>query len=339
MKSSYRGILLLASVAFLVPPGGRPAQAQGLDRRVQQAGEVLKEMLNTTAKGIPRSMLTEAQGVVIIPEVIKVGFILGVQRGEGVALARDDRGKWQLPRFVTITAGSVGWQLGAQSSDFILVFQTRRGVDGLMKGKFTIGADADAAVGPVGRQIGAATDAKMSAEILTYSRSRGLFAGVSLAGSKLDINPGADLAFYGAQGTPQARVPESAVQLVQLISSVSGGGQERIQPLAPQAAGGELAGRRAALLGSARALDPLLNDEWRRFLALPRALSTANANPSAAEVEALLNRFTSVATDARYQSLSGRPEFAAMQDSLARYLEALTPTQTINLPPPPVNSR
>jgi lipid-binding SYLF domain-containing protein len=334
MTCSHRGKLLLT---FLLLLACQTAEAQGPNRRVQLAGEVLKEMLNAPAKGIPLSMLSDAQGVVIIPEVIKVGFILGVQRGEGVALARDDQGNWQLPRFVTITAGSVGWQLGAQSSDFVLVFRTRRGVDGLMKGKFTIGADANAAIGPVGRQIGAATDARLSAEIFTYSRSRGLFAGVSLEGSKLDINNGADAAYYGAPGTP---APESAVQLVQLISSVSGGGQERIQPMELRAAGGDLAERRAALLGSARALDPLLNNEWRRFLALPKALSTANDNPPVAEVEATLNRFSSVASDARYHSLSSRPEFAAMQDTLARYLEALTPTQVqpINVPPPP-NSR
>lgn len=336
MKSSHLRILLLTIVCWL--PAAQAVQAQsGPDRRVRLAGEVLKEMLNAPAKGIPRSMLTDAQGVVIIPEVIKVGFIVGVQRGEGVALIRDEKGDWQLPRFITITAGSVGWQLGAQSSDLILVFQTRRGVERLMKGQFTLGADANAAVGPVGRQIGAATDARLSAEIFTYSRSRGLFAGVSLAGSKLDINAREDAAFYGAPGTAQGQVPESAVQLVQLISSVSGGGQADTQPQPGPAAGGALAERRAALIGSARALDPLLNDEWRRFLALPRALATATENPPAAEVEALLNRFSSVATDARYHSLSGRPEFAAMQDSLARYLEALTPTQVqpISVPPPP----
>lgn len=335
MKLACRPIWLLSCVLLVVC---QSALANDPDRRVRLAGEVLQEMLNAPAKGIPLSMLADAQGVVIIPEVIKVGFIVGVQRGEGVALARDEQGNWQLPRFVTITAGSVGWQLGAQSSDFVLVFRTRRGVDGLMKGKFTIGADANAAIGPVGRQIGAATDARLSAEIFTYSRSRGLFAGVSLAGSMLDINTRADAAFYGGpQGTPQARVPESAVQLAQLISAVSGGEPQRVQPLQAQAAGGMLAERRAALLGSARALGPLLNDEWRKYLALPKPLSTADGNATPGEVEATLSRFSSVAADQRYQSLSSRPEFAAMQDALARYLEALTSSQVqpLNIPAPP----
>ena len=188
------------------------ADALGMnpDRKVQAASEVLKEMLNAPAKGIPLSMLEEAEGVVIIPEVIKVGFVIGVQRGEGVALIRDQNRVWQLPKFVTITAGSVGWQVGAESSDFVLVFKTRKGVDGLMSGKFTIGADANAAVGPVGRQIGAATDAKLRRRDLhVLSQSRivcGRFVGGFFARYRSSRRDGVLRQLSRATGGESARV-------------------------------------------------------------------------------------------------------------------------------------
>ena len=317
------------------------ADALGMnpDRKVQAASEVLKEMLNAPAKGIPLSMLEEAEGVVIIPEVIKVGFVIGVQRGEGVALIRDQNRVWQLPKFVTITAGSVGWQVGAESSDFVLVFKTRKGVDGLMSGKFTIGADANAAVGPVGRQIGAATDAKLSAEIYTYSRSRGLFAGVSLAGSSLDIDPRAETAYYGSfPGQPVARVPESAAQLLSLLTSISNGEQQLAQPAGPAVdITGSLEQQRESILTNARALGPALNDEWRKYLALPDALSTPGATPDAATMRTVIDRFNSVANNPRYGALSQRAEFIQTRDALNRYYATMTtvPKEVLNLPPPP----
>lgn len=317
------------------------AHAATPERKVVAAAEVLKEMLNAPAKGIPLSMLQEAEGVVIIPEVIKLGFIIGVQRGEGVMLARDEQGVWQLPRFVTITAGSVGWQLGAESSDFVLVFKTRKGVDGLMKGKFTIGADANAAIGPVGRQIGAATDAKLSAEIYTYSRSRGLFAGVSLAGSSLDIDPRTDAAYYQTlPGAPQGQVPQSAVQLVELITNVSNSNPDTVPPPGAPGVADPLAESRASLLANARALGPLLSDDWRRYLALPKELSTPGLHPDPKAVSAALDRFSTISQDPRYRNLATRPEFGATQEALANYLNALNAAtapeaQPLDIPPPP----
>ncbi len=112
------------------------------------------------ASGIPASLLANAQGIVIIPDLVKGGFVLGVRHGRGIVMVRDERGFWRPPSFVTLTGGSVGWQIGLQVTDIILVFKTRSSVQGLLRGKFTLGADAAAAAGPVGREAAAATDTR-----------------------------------------------------------------------------------------------------------------------------------------------------------------------------------
>lgn len=184
---------------------------------VRSATTVLEEFLDLRIKGIPTSLLAEAHGVAIVPGVIKVGFVVGGQRGRGVVVIREKDGSWRAPVFLTLTGGSIGWQAGAQSTDVVLVFRTARSVEGMLTGKFTLGADASAAAGPVGRRVGAATDAQLKAEILSYSRTRGLFAGVSLAGTVLEIDEGANAAFYGQGGA----VPQEAVNLVRLIAEVT----------------------------------------------------------------------------------------------------------------------
>ena len=151
----------------------------------------------------------------VIPNVIKVGLVAGVRRGHGVVMVRDAQGQWTLPLFITLTGGSLGWQAGIQGTDVVLVFTTRKGVDGLLRGKCTIGVDASATAGPVGRNAAAATDTELKSEIFSYSRSRGLFLGASFDGSLLEVDQGAALNFYGppkADGQPQV-VPESAIKL------------------------------------------------------------------------------------------------------------------------------
>ena len=175
-------------------------------------------------------MIKSAQGLVIIPGMFKLGFVAGVRHGNGIVVLRDENGAWRPPNFVTMTGGSVGWQVGVQATDVILVFMTRKSVNGLLNGKFTIGADAAAAAGPVGRQASAATDAQLRAEILSYSRSRGLFAGVSLDGSASQIDGAASQNFYrqagmNPDGTPAvagAQLPPSAGRLLTQLSTFSG---------------------------------------------------------------------------------------------------------------------
>jgi lipid-binding SYLF domain-containing protein len=164
-------------------------------KKVEEATEVLTEIMNVPEQGIPESLVKDIYGIAVIPGLIKAGFIIGARHGQGVVSIREGR-TWSNPSFITLTGGSIGWQIGAQSIDIILVFKSKKSIDGLMKGKFTLGADASVAAGPVGRQAGAGTDAQLKAEIFSYSRSRGLFAGLALEGSTLQIDDNANSAFY-----------------------------------------------------------------------------------------------------------------------------------------------
>jgi lipid-binding SYLF domain-containing protein len=165
--------------------------------KVDSATEVLEKTTAIPEEGIPPALLRNAYGLAVIPGVIKAGFVVGGSYGKGVLTVRRSDGRWSPPVFLTLKAGSLGWQIGAQSTDVVLVFKTTKSVDGIVKGTFTLGADAAVAAGPVGRRGEAATDAELKAEILSYSRSRGLFAGVSLEGSSLSIDNEANAAFYG----------------------------------------------------------------------------------------------------------------------------------------------
>jgi lipid-binding SYLF domain-containing protein len=152
---------------------------------LKSATAVLNELSAIPAKCIPPALLADAQGVAIIPHVIKAGFVVGGRGGHGVVLVRDKNGIWGEPTFVNLGGASVGLQAGVESTDVVLVFRTRKSLNRILagKGKVTLGADAAIAAGPVGRQAAAATDARLRAEILSYSRSRGLFAGVALDGA------------------------------------------------------------------------------------------------------------------------------------------------------------
>jgi lipid-binding SYLF domain-containing protein len=176
--------------------GTAHAQARE-ESKVILATQVMEELRGQRDQYVPDLLLERAYGVAIIPDVVKVGFGVGGRRGTGVLLVRDKNGRFSNPIFVAITGGSIGWQIGAQQTDVVLVFTTRQGVDGISDGKMTLGADASIAAGPVGRSASAATDQNFSAEIYSYSRSRGLFAGVALDGSALTIERRSNTRFYG----------------------------------------------------------------------------------------------------------------------------------------------
>jgi lipid-binding SYLF domain-containing protein len=167
--------------------------------KLSAASEVLRE-LTRIPEGISPDLLANAYGIVVIPGTIKLGFFFGGQYGSGIAMTRNDDGSWSNPSFVYLAGGSFGLQFGAVSSDIILVFKTRKSIMGLTKGNFTLGADAAVAAGPVGRRAVAATDWQLKAEIYSYARSRGLFAGVSLDGSVLAIDRSANAKFYSSPG-------------------------------------------------------------------------------------------------------------------------------------------
>jgi lipid-binding SYLF domain-containing protein len=167
-------------------------------RRVTDALTVLSEIMDAGDQSVPRSIMQKAEAVAVCPSLIKGGLIVGGQRGRGILSAKDPKtGAWSSPAFLTITGGSFGAQIGAQAVDLILVVQNRRGLEQLVGNQFKIGADASVAAGPVGRDASASTDVQMRAQILSYSRTRGLFAGVTLNGSTIRQDRDANDRFYG----------------------------------------------------------------------------------------------------------------------------------------------
>ena len=191
---------LITLAMFLVGLVASAAFAKNEVKDVRDSANVLREIMKIPEKGIPPALLRDAQAIIIVPDVIKGAFIVGGRHGTGVLLVREAKGGWSDPVFVSLTGGSVGWQVGGTSTDVILVFKNRKGVEGLLKGKFTLGADAGVAAGPVGRSAEAATDIMLKSEILSYSRSRGLFAGVSLEGAALMVDEDATDVYYGKKG-------------------------------------------------------------------------------------------------------------------------------------------
>ena len=192
---SWTTIAAALVLTILLPA---PCRAENKEQgKINASITVLEQVMAIPEKGIPPELLANAYGIAIVPNVIKVGFVIGGRYGTGILMVRQGGGHWSNPSFISLAGGSLGWQIGAQSTDVILVFKTRRSVDGIIKGKFTLGADAAVAAGPVGRRVEGATDVTLKAEIYSYSRSRGLFAGVSLEGSALQIDKKANAAFYG----------------------------------------------------------------------------------------------------------------------------------------------
>lgn len=168
-----------------------------LNERLTNARAVLQEIMATPDKGVPQQILSGAQCVVVIPGFKKGAFLVGAQYGQGVATCRTPKG-WSAPVFVQLTGGSFGFQAGGQSTDLVLIAMNQNGLQQMLKNKFKIGGDAAASAGPVGRNAQAGTDWKLGAQFLSYSRSRGLFAGIDLDGTVLSQNGDDTRTFYGA---------------------------------------------------------------------------------------------------------------------------------------------
>jgi lipid-binding SYLF domain-containing protein len=175
-----------------------------LTERLNNASAVVNQIMATPDKGIPSSILAGASCVVVIPSYKKAAFVVGAQYGQGVATCRTPKG-WSAPVFVQLAGGSLGFQIGGQATDLVLVAMNEQGLQDMLKNKFKIGADAAASAGPVGRNAQAGTDWKLNAEFLTYSRSKGLFAGINLDGTVLSQNEEDTRAMYGAN-VPYAEV-------------------------------------------------------------------------------------------------------------------------------------
>lgn len=191
--------LLLSTVLF----AGHAVAGPEEDERARNALRVLTDIQKIPEQSIPDKLLDEGRAIVVIPDTLKAGLVIGGRRGHGLMSVKRPDGTWSNPVFVKLTGGSIGFQVGVQSSDVVLVFRNDRSLDNIVNGKFTLGADAGVAAGPVGRNAAAATDGQLKAEIWSWSRARGLFAGVALDGAALQIDDAADLNAYGPNTTPR----------------------------------------------------------------------------------------------------------------------------------------
>lgn len=184
--------LLLAGMAF-----SEDKDQSDIQKRIDASARVLDEIMSTPDKAIPDKVMNDAKCIAVIPSMLKIAVGFGGNHGKGVAICRTERGKWSAPAPITIAGGSWGLQLGAQGVDIVMVVTNDDGMQHLLSSKFKIGADASAAAGPVGRDTGADTDWKMKAEVLTYSRARGLFAGIDLSGSAITQDKDETRILYG----------------------------------------------------------------------------------------------------------------------------------------------
>lgn len=200
MTRSPRRFLLALAVLLAV---GSATAGDREDVRADDAVRVVKQIQGIPESSIPDRLLDEARGIVVVPDTLKAGFMLGGRHGVGLMAVKTANGTWSNPVFVKLSGASFGLQAGVQSADVILVFRSDRGLDNIVNGKFTLGADAGVAAGPVGRNAAAATDGQLKAEIWSWSRARGLFAGVALDGAVLSIDDAANLDAYGQGTTPR----------------------------------------------------------------------------------------------------------------------------------------
>ena len=214
----------VAALLLLAPSARLGAQSDEADR-VNSSATVLGEIMKASDSSIPTSVLRKAEGIAIFPGTVRGGFIVGAERGRGILSVRDAKTKmWSPPAFLTITGGSLGLQIGVRATDLVLVIQNRRGLESLVRNEFKIGAGAAVTGGPVGRDAQAATDIQLRAEILSYSRSRGLFAGATLEGSTIRQDEDANGRFYGEKFTTRqvvfdnkAKAPEPTVVWFQAL--------------------------------------------------------------------------------------------------------------------------
>ncbi|MEP7233049.1 MAG: lipid-binding SYLF domain-containing protein [Ginsengibacter sp.] len=192
-------LMIICMCAFFTPAKSQEKQ----EDKVEAATQVLKDF-SQMKESIPSELLEVTQGIIIVPKLINAGFVLSGKRGKGLAMVKLPGGSWSNPVFVTLTGGGVGLQAGLQSIDLVLIFKNRETLENIGKGSFTLGGDISVAAGPVGRSSSASTDYKLEAEVYSYSRSKGLFAGISLNGLAIDIDEKGNSAFYGNDANAKA---------------------------------------------------------------------------------------------------------------------------------------
>ena len=216
----------LAFMALLFLASQSPVFAGAREEaRLLEATQMLEDTQAMPDQQVPEWLMRRAQGIAIMPNVIKGALVFGGRGGKGVLIVRDAQGRWSNPAFITLAGGSWGFQAGVQASDVILVFTTRRSVEGISGGKVTLGADASVAVGPVGRQVSGATDFALDAEVYSYSRSKGLFGGIAIDGTVITIDHKANARYYDREGVLASdifsdRAPAAPASAQRLLSAL-----------------------------------------------------------------------------------------------------------------------
>jgi lipid-binding SYLF domain-containing protein len=217
----------VTQLAFFAMSAGLLYGASDAPKRLDAAADVITEIMSAPDKGIPQDLLAKAECVVIVPGLKKAAFVVGAKYGKGFMLCRKGGAGWSAPGSIRVEGGSVGFQIGGSETDVVLLVMNQGGAKKLLSSKFTVGADATAALGPVGRDSSAATDAQMHAEILTYSRSRGVFAGVSLEGATLRPDDDWNEELYGKKISNRdivlgdTRPPQPATRLILELNKYS----------------------------------------------------------------------------------------------------------------------
>jgi len=251
--------LALALALMLAASGAYAGDRENV--RADDAVRVVKQIQAIPESAIPDRLLDDAKAIVVVPDTIKAGFMLGGRRGLGLMSVKSPDGTWSNPVFVKLAGASFGLQAGVQSADVILVFRSERGVDSIVNGKITLGADAGIAAGPVGRNAAAATDGALKAEIWSWSRARGLFAGVALDGAVLSIDNGANRSAYGDGTTPRAIFENRASNAPSAAITQFRDALEEASAAARQARGGSPAPvTKAGPVDSGVQVQPLAND-------------------------------------------------------------------------------
>ncbi len=250
---------LALALALMVATSGAFAGDRE-DVRAGEAVRVVEQIQSIPESAIPDRLLDEAKAIVVVPDTIKAGFVFGGRRGLGLMSVKTADGTWSNPVFVKLAGASFGLQAGVQSADVILVFRSERGLDSIVNGKVTLGADAGVAAGPVGRNAAATTDGQLKAEIWSWSRARGLFAGIALDGAVLSIDNGANSSTYGNAVTPRAVFEGRAPQAPSAAIVAFRDALEEATASARQARGGTPAPVVPAADPGAASVQPLYSD-------------------------------------------------------------------------------
>ena len=244
MRIRTRLFSALAGVALALGAMGAHAQARE-EGKLLLASQVLEELRDAGDRSIPNWLLERAYGIAVVPDLTKIAFFAGGRRGNGVLVYRDKDGRFTNPIFVTLTGGSFGFQWGVQSTDIVLVFTSRKSIEGITAGKFTLGGDASVSAGPVGRESSASTDMTFKSEVYSYSRSRGVFAGLDIDGSVMSIDDDENEVFYRKKNVSAGDIATGAVttnddaarRFLAAVSNSTTGGRQQSASAAPPPAG------------------------------------------------------------------------------------------------------